>query len=198
MFFTFGDINHQKILSMKRVFICLAVGLITMACGSKKEVAAYKGDVAVNVPCSGKEYRSDKDHLRALGTGYATSMQIARDKALVAARAELGTQVSALMKRVTDNYASSYEIGMDEESKGKFQDLTRQVVNQELNGTIVICDETQRTQDGKFRCYVVVELVGTDLVNKVANSVKNDDKLRIDYEYEKFKEEFEKEMSKLQ
>lgn len=182
---------------MKKLFICLAVALMATACGSKKEVA-HKGDVSVTIPCSEKEYRSDKDHLRALGTGYSTSLQIARDKALVAARAELGTQVSALMKRVTDNYASSYEIGMDEEAKGKFQDLTRQVVNQELNGTIVICDETQRTQDGKFRCYVVVEIVGTDLVNKVANSVKNDDKLRIDYEYEKFKEEFEKEMSKLQ
>ena len=182
---------------MKKVFICLAVALMVAACGSKKE-AAHKGDVTVNVPCAGKEYRSDKDHLRALGTGYATSLQVARDKALIAARAELGTQVNALMKRVTDNYASSYEIGMDEESKGKFQDLTRQVVNQELNGTMVICDETQRTQDGKFRCYVVVELVGTDLVNKVANSVKNNDKLRIDYEYEKFKKEFEAEMSKLQ
>lgn len=182
---------------MKKLFIFCLIACFTVACGSKKE-AAHKGDVSIIVPCSGKEYRSDKDHLRALGTGYSTSMQTARDKALIAARAELATQINALIKRVTDNYASSYEIGMDEEAKSKFQDLTRQVVNQELSGTIVVCDETQRTQDGKFRCYVVVELVGTDLVNKVANSVKNNDKIRIDYEYEKFKEEFEKEMSKLQ
>ncbi len=182
---------------MKKVFFCVAIALMTVACGSKKE-AAYKGDTTVTIPCSGKEYRSDKNHLRALGTGYSTSLQVARDKALVAARAELATQINALMERVTDNFASSYEIGMDEEAKGKFIDLTRQVVKQELQGTIVICDETQRTQDNKFRCYVVVEIVGTDLANKVANSVKNNDKIRIDYEYEKFKEEFEKEMSKLQ
>ena len=59
---------------MKKVFICVAVALMTIACSSKKE-AVHKGDVTVNVPCSGKEYRSDKDHLRALGTGYATSLQ---------------------------------------------------------------------------------------------------------------------------
>ncbi len=181
---------------MKKTLIFCAIMLIAVACGSKKD-AAYKGTKAVDVPCAGKEYRSDKNHLRALGTGYSTSLQTARDKALVAARAELGTQVNATIKRVTDNFASSYEIGMDEEAKGKFLDMTRQVVAQELVGTIVICDETERTGDGKFRCYVVVEIGGTDLVNKIANSVKNDDKLRIDYEYEKFKEEFEKEMNKL-
>lgn len=182
---------------MKKVFLCLAVAMALAACGTKKQ-AAYKGDVAVTVPCSGKEYRSNKDQLRALGTGYSTSLQVARDKALVAARAELATQINVLMKRVTDNYASSYEMGIDEEVKGKYQDLARQVVNQELNGTIVICDETQRTQDGKFRCYLVVELAGTDVMNKVANKVRNDDKLRIDFEYERFKQEFEKEMGKME
>ena len=97
---------------------------------------------------------------------------------------------------MTDNYASSYQQGIEEEAKSRFQDLVRQVVDQKLSGTIVVCDKTMRTQDNKFRCYVVVELNGDDLLQDIANKVANDDKLRIDYEYEKFKKEFEKEMGK--
>lgn len=72
----------------------------------------------------------------------------------------MATQINAAIKRVVDNYASSYQMGEDEEAKSKFQDLSRTVVNRELGGTIVICDETTRTPEGKFRCYIVVELGG--------------------------------------
>ena len=97
---------------------------------------------------------------------------------------------------MTDNYASSYQQGIEEEAKSRFQDMVRNVVDQKLSGTIVVCDKLMRTQDNKFRAYVVVELNGDDLLEDIANKVSNDDKLRIDYEYEKFKKEFEKEMGK--
>lgn len=185
---------------MKKVFLVVAVALLTVGCASKKEgkpKEAYKGDVAVVVPCSEKEYQSNSKTFRSLGVGFSTDMQTARSKALQNARAELATQIDATIKRVVDNYASSYQMGTDEEAKGKFQDLSRTVVNRELGGTIVICDQTMRTSDGKYRVYVVVELGGPEVAEKVANAVKSDDKLRIDYEYEKFKQTFDEEMSKL-
>jgi len=185
---------------MKKVFLFVAIALLSVGCASKKDAKqqeAYKGDVSVTVPCSGKDYQSNSEKFRALGMGFSTDMQIARSKALQNARAELATQINATIKRVVDNYASSYQMGEDEEAKSKFQDLSRTVVNRELAGTIVICDETTRTPEGKFRCYVVVELGGPEVAEKVANAVKADDKLRIDYEYEKFKQTFDEEMSKL-
>lgn len=41
-----------------------------------------------------------------------------------------------------------------------------------------------------------LELAGEEIMNAMANRIKNDDKLRIDFEYEKFKKVFEEEMSK--
>ena len=185
---------------MKKVFLFVAIALLSVGCASKKEdkqQEAYKGDVSVTVPCSGKDYQSNSKTFRSLGMGFSTDMQIARSKALQNARAELATQINATIKRVVDNYASSYQMGEEEEAKSKFQDLSRTVVNRELGGTIVICDETTRTPEGKFRCYIVVELGGPEVAEKVANAVKADDKLRIDYEYEKFKQTFDEEMNKL-
>ena len=74
--------------------------------------------------------------------------------------------------------------------------LTRTVVEQELSGTRVICEKTMKTPDGKYKVYVSLELAGEEIMNAMANRIKNDDKLRIDFEYEKFKKVFEEEMSK--
>ena len=53
-----------------------------------------------------------------------------------------------------------------------------------------------KTPDGKYKVYVSLELAGEEIMNAMANRIKNDDKLRIDFEYEKFKKVFEEEMSK--
>ena len=54
----------------------------------------------------------------------------------------------------------------------------------------------KRPSGGKYKVYVSLELAGEEIMNAMANRIKNDDKLRIDFEYEKFKKVFEEEMSK--
>ena len=94
------------------------------------------------------------------------------------ARAEIATAINAKVKSVTDSYVSSYQQGENDESKSRYQSLTRTVVEQE------------------YKVYVSLELAGEEIMNAMANRIKNDDKLRIDFEYEKFKKVFEEEMSK--
>ncbi|HOA47112.1 MAG TPA: hypothetical protein PK557_05215 [Paludibacteraceae bacterium] len=181
---------------MKKVLFAVVIALVAVGCASKK--TAYQGDKEVTIPCTGAEYQSTSKVFRAHGMGYSNDMQIAKSKALINARTELATSISATLKRVADNYASSYQMGENEEAKSKFQDLARLVVNQELQGSVIICDKMMKTPGGQFRSYVVVELGGAELANKIANAVKDNDKLRIDYEYEKFKKVFEEEMSKME
>lgn len=181
---------------MKKILFFAMVAIMFSGC-AKKAQEAYKGEVDVEIPCSEDKYKSDAKVFRALGEGYSTDMTIARNKALTTARAELATQIGATIKRVTDNYASSYQTGIQEEAKSRFQDLTRVVVEQRLQGTRVVCEKAKRTKDNKFRIYVVVELSSDDLATDILNKVSSDDKLRTDYEYEKFKKVFEEEMKKL-
>lgn len=182
---------------MKKILFFALVAIVAVGCKSKKNVTpVYSGDVEVIIPCTGKEYMTDKETFRASGMGYSNDMNIAKSKALQNARAELATSIESTVKRVTDNYASSYQMGEQEEAKGKFQDLSRTVVNKKLNGTVVICEKMMKTPEGAYRAYVAVELGGPEVVEAISNAVKDDDKLRIDYEYEKFKKVFEEEMSK--
>lgn len=190
---------------MKRINL-LGTALLTIAvmtsCGSSKPVTqtvqqpAVQQDVEINVPCSGPEFQTNKEYFRASSMGLSTDMSIAKKKAMTEARAEIVTAINAKVKSVTDSYVSSYQQGENDESKSRYQSLTRTVVEQELSGTRVICEKTMKTPDGKYKVYVSLELAGEEIMNAMANRIKNDDKLRIDFEYEKFKKVFEEEMSK--
>lgn len=180
---------------MKRINL-LGTALLTIAvmtsCGSSKPVTqtvqqpAVQQDVEINVPCSGPEFQTNKEYFRASSMGLSTDMSIAKKKRWRILRAEIATAINAKVKSVTDSYVSSYQQGENDESKSRYQSLTRTVVEQELSGTRVICEKPWRL-DGKYKVYVSLELAGEEIMNAMANRIKNDDKLRIDFEYEKFK-----------
>ena len=54
-----------------------------------------------------------------------------------------------------------------------------------------------KTSDGKYKCYMALELAAEKLASKYHERLSKDEKIKADYNYEKFKETFEKEMEKL-
>ena len=170
---------------MKRINL-LGTALLTIvvmtSCGSSKPVTqtvqqpAVQQDVEINVPCSGPEFQTNKEYFRASSMGLSTDMSIAKKKAMTEARAEIATAINAKVKSVTDSYVSSYQQDENDESKSRYQSLTRTVVEQELSGTRVICEKTMKTPDGKYKVYVSLELAGEEIMNAMANRIKNDDK----------------------
>ena len=51
---------------------------------------------------------------------------------------------------------------------------------------------------GNTICFACVELTGKSVMDGIASKISNDQKLRTDFEYEKFKKVLEEEMSKMQ
>jgi hypothetical protein len=74
--------------------------------------------------------------------------------------------------------------------------LTRQVVEQQLSGVATICERLTKTKQGTFKCYIAQELNGDEILQSIQKRISGDEKLRLDFEYEKFKNEFNKEMDK--
>lgn len=183
---------------MKKMYYAFGIALLVILTGCRAQKAPEnpREDVEIVVPCSGPEYMTDKQYFRASAMGLSTDLMMAKKKSLAEARAELATAINATVKRVTDNYASSYQVGEQEENKSRFQDLTRTVVNEKLTGTRVICEKTMKSPDGKYKVYTAIELGGEEIVKAMENRIKKDDKLRTDFEYEKFKKVFDKEMGK--
>lgn len=194
---------------MKRIFkISTAAFLMFGAiyftsCGGKKEAAKVdtkmpEEEVEVKVLCSGPEFFTDKTAFRANSVGESSDQVTSKKKALANARADLASAINTTIKGTIDNYVNSREMNNKEEVEERFEGLTREVINQELTGTKSICEKLTKTKSGTYKTYIAIELSGADLVAKMKEKISSDERLKIDYDYEKFKDTFEKEMEKLE
>jgi len=191
------SILTSRTLSIAMISLALAAGF--SACKKKKKIAEDPkpaGEVKIVEYCNGPEFLSNKTTFRASATGESIDREGAKKKARANAEAELARSINTTIKVVADNYINSSEFNNREEATETFQQLGRSLVNQELTGAIKICDELTQKSDGRYTAYVAIELSGADLVSKYNENLSKDERIRADYNYEKFKEVFEEEMEK--
>jgi hypothetical protein len=110
----------------------------------------------------------------------------------------LAASIQTQVKAVSDNYVQSVAAGGEIEDVERFESLGREVVNQELNGIRTICEQFTKLDNGRYKCYVAIELAGNEILNGMKNRIGDDEKLRIDFQYETYKKEFQKEMDKFE
>ncbi len=182
---------------MKNLLL-IALAVFAFASCSPKNAPANATDVEIVEPCFGVEFQGTEEAFRASGLGVSTDQALARQKAMTAARAALAAQIEVTVKTVTDDYVSAYTSNQDEEVRGRYQSLTREVTNQQLQGIKTICSKMMKSPEGKYKAYVALELGGEELLNQINTRLSDDDKLRTDYEYEKFKEVFDAEMKAME
>jgi hypothetical protein len=188
-------------MNSKRIFsafmaLCVVSMMITgMGCKTSKP-AVPKGEEAVELPCNGPEFFTKKGIIRASAVGESQDQMLAKKKAQANSREQLAATLNVTIKSVVDNYYSSKAIENAEQAKTRFEGLTRQVVEQQLSGVATICEKFTKTKTGTFKCYIAQELSGEELVKGIGAKISQDEKLRLDFEYEKFKNEFNKEIDK--
>ena len=164
------------------------------SCKSSKTAAAPSGETAITMYCSGPEYFSDDEYFRANNSGESTNQSMAKKKAMSNARLDLAAAIETQVKAVIDNYFASYSSGMEIDDKERYEGLSREVINQQLNGIRTICEQFTKTENNNYKCYVAIELAGDEILNGMKSRISDDEKLKIDFQYEKFKGEFDKEM----
>lgn len=195
----------MKTLTMNRSLTVLLTALTLSgamsSCKKKKDAVAVKppsGETEVAVLCSGPDYFTNDKVFRANNLGESMDQATSKKKALANARADMASAINTQIKGVIDNYVNSRESNNREEVAERFEGLTREVVDQKLTGTKTICEKVMRVDaTGNYKTYVAIELSAQDLLAAYNERLSNDERLRIDYDYEKFKETFEKEMEKL-
>lgn len=177
----------------------LLLAVVTLSqCKSKKDVAQTPpGETRVEVLCSGPEYFSDNEYFRANSVAESQNQANSKRMALSNARAELAAQIEVTVKSVIDNYVQDLTVGNRSEYTQRYEGLSREVINQRLSGTRVICEELTRTPEGMYKTYIAIELSGEEIVNAMNQRISNDERLRLDYDYEKFKETFDGEMEQM-
>jgi hypothetical protein len=185
---------------MKRVsFLLMVLTIIAFACKSKKEVVKEepKPDNVrkeIVTPC---QVNSDKDHFRAANMATSADLSLSKEKALLLAKQRLASLINTQIKAVTDRYVNEREFGQGSEFEQKFENLTREVVDQRLSEVNIICEKSYQTQEGKYQTYIAIEVNKDALLNGIENGISQDKKLQIDYDKMKFQQIFNEEMDKL-
>jgi hypothetical protein len=187
----------MKKLALSALTIIALGTVFVTGCKSKKEVKAPKGEVEVSVPCSGPDFFTTNKFFRANSIGESEDQVVSKKKALTNARNELAQAIQTTVKTVTDNYVNSREMNNREEVEERFESLNREVVDQTLSGVRTICEKLMKTGEGRYKTYIAIELSADELVAKYNERISKDERLKIDYDYEKFKETFDKEMDKM-
>ncbi len=185
--------NVYSSLLMMALVAMIAMPMM-QSCKSSKKASKPAGEEAISMYCSGPEYFSDSKYFRANNVGESTNQSLAKKKAMSNVRLDLASAIETRVKAVIDNYFSSYTTEAGIEDRERYEGLSREVVNQELTGIRTICEQFTKTKDGTYKAYVAVELAGDEILNGMQKRIADDEKLKIDFQYEKFKKEFEKEM----
>jgi molecular chaperone DnaK (HSP70) len=179
------------------VFSLLVLIAAALVVGCKSKEKAPSGEKEVVVPCSGSDFFTTAKFFRANSIGESQDQVTAKKKALTNARNELAQAINTTVKTVTDNYVNSREMNNREEVEERFESLNREIVDQTLSGIRTICEKLMKTDQGTYKTYIAIELSADELVSKYKERLSTDERLKIDYDYEKFKQTFEKEMEKM-
>lgn len=191
-------LNTNRPLTVLMTALMLS-GALT-ACKKKKEVVDTPptGETEIKVMCSGPEFFTNDKVFRQNAVGESLDQMTSKNKALSAARGLLAADINTQIKRVIDSYVNSREMNNREEVAERYEGLTREVVDQKLSGVKTICEKQVTVNGtGNYKTYIAIELSAQELLAAYNERLSSDERLRVDYDYEKFKETFEAEMNKL-
>ena len=189
--------RKYQIITIKAIIVMVILAASNACKNSPPTQTVPTDEVEVIIPCSGTEFFGTAEIFRANSIGESSDQVVSKKKALSNARADLAAQVESTVKAVTDNYVNSREYNNKEEVEERFENLSREVVNQELRGTKVICEKQTRTSNGTYKSYIALELDTNAILTAYDSKLSTDERLKIDYDYEKFKKTFEEEMNKM-
>lgn len=182
------------------LMMVLAIAMVTVTgCKRNKEVEQPKpdGEVLINEYCTGDKYMSDNEAFRSSATGESMSRETAKKIARSNAESRLARSIGVTIQAVTDNYVNSTKFNNKEEATDTFNELARATIDEELRGAVVICEKLTQKPDQNYVSYIAIELSGDELARAYNERLSNDERIKAEYNYEKFKETFEKEMEKM-
>lgn len=175
-----------------------AASLMVSSCGGTKKVAANQGEKELEVPLSSKEYRSDATYFRETATGKSPDMATAKKIALMNARTQLASNIATTVKAVSEQYINQVSIANKQEYASKFEETSRNVVNQEISGVTIKDEKVFKSKEGTYTYYVNIEMPKAKIAEGVADAISKDQKMALEFDKFLFQKTFDAEMAKFE
>ena len=191
---------------------CLLVSLGFSSCGgSKIAVASYpeytgEGNTGTKKVSKVKEeideceelsLNAPAGELRAYASAVDEDRDFARQQAVMFAKAQLVSDIEALVLNVMKGYrGKTKKDGVSTSSADIKQDVGLMAENV-VEGCTVVCSNRYALSDGTYECSVCTSIASPD-VEKVAGvaTLTEDEKLGVEFEAEKFRDSYKEELEK--
>ncbi|MDR2084709.1 MAG: LPP20 family lipoprotein [Bacteroidales bacterium] len=188
----------MKKISLFFVCACIIASFSMVSCKSSKSISKATKATEIEVPFSGKEYKSDANFFRASQVGRSTDLATAKKIALANARAGMAQEVQQLVQNVVSQYVNQRSISNKQEYESKFEELSVLVTKQMLNNTKTMAEKTFIEKDKSYSYWVVVEMSKTELLGGIEDKITKDEKLQLDFDKYQFEKIFNEEMKKFE
>lgn len=177
--------------SLTAVFILFAV-FYMFGCSSSQPTAATEGG---NVPEWYLNTPQDPNYLFAPSTASSKDLQLAVDKAVTDARAEIGRQVETQVQGLQKKFDEEVGVGDNSTLLSQFTQATKTVVNQSLNGSNV--QKKEVLKDGQnWRAYVLVAYPIGAANTAMMDQIKKNQEMYTRFRSSQTFEELDKEVKK--
>lgn len=185
----------------KQNYTYFLVGLIMLlisSCSSSKKIEQVSSSNVITPPLSGKEYQTDKDFFRAKQTGKSPDLATAKKIALLNAKTEMASNIQSVIKSVTDQYTNQRTVSNTQEFENKFEEFTREVVNQQLIDVKIIGEQIIQDKDKAYNYWLAIEASKETILNGVEKKISDDKKLQLDFDKFQFEKIYNAEMEKFE
>ena len=191
---------------MKRIIYVMTSVLLTFSCGTQQNLSSTQQQlISANSPqrvkveqeeCEKLTYE-ESDFFRGYGVAKSADKMFARNQASMLARNEIVNAVkttgSNTIKRMRENYAKINEKGITNDGLGKTVEMIGSIAEEELVGAKIIKSNVYKIGN-EYEVHVCVELTKVDMSQKIFNSLPDEEKILIDYKYDKFNKEFKSDL----
>jgi len=174
----------------------IIISLVLINCKSSKKLSEVTKAEEITLPLSDAKFKTDKDFFRAVQTGISPDLSTSKKIALQNAKTELASGVQTTIKAVTDNYTNQRTVSDKQEFQNKFEELSRQVTNQQLSDVRIIGEKSFKESDGRYSYWVAIEMPKEILLQEVEKQITKDEKLKLDFDKYMYEKILDKEMEK--
>lgn len=183
------------------------------SCSSHKDTTKYSKNSEEEVLVEEDECQllaEKKPTTRAWGEATNHRLSYAKSYAEGQARAALARQVASIIKTATKESDLAYEKfsasqseghGVTDEGSGA-DGFAQQIADQTLSNVVVIKTTQKMKKNGQYHVFVCVEYKGnsSELVKDISDNVKqrvsDEERIKMQYQFQKFQESIEKELNK--
>lgn len=167
--------------------IMVVMAMMFSGCKSSKQTMQDMGNKEIELPCAGYD-RDSKDYFTGMGVGENVNMQNARTAAFDAAKGMLLRKVGGMSKGLSTSYSKTMSGNVAQDDVARIvEGEIATVIERMLNDAEMTCEKLYQTPSGTYQSHIAIKISKEKIAQEAASALSENDKLRMEYDRERFR-----------